>query len=329
MRTVRSLPRPRPSIEARSTVTRWIPASRHGFNVSVTSPKAPERASAIVYPMPYDYRIDRLALDRMEILAARTNRTVVGVESPGITLDEADPVSASASSVRADVLLAQIGGDYRPAASLQLSAIDDVLGGLPTELHLVGESLGAQFSAAIAGLIPCRSLTLVEPTNCVDRGWRGLLRQGKLLRTIEESRRDQYVAVNAQRGWPPTLPFEKSGSHAAAVDRRLKRFRHQGKYALASALGMRKSLASSLERVDAGLDVVRVWRGIDSTVCLAADVAVLSARMAPRLRVEETVMVLDGLPAGHHFLTEMDAMMLFADTLAGDIRHPPETVASS
>lgn len=297
------------------SVRRWEPSKRYGMNVAVVAPASPGSDEVIVYPMSYDYRIDRLALERLRVMALVLGRRVVGVETPGITMDFESPADTRAVGIPFLAGARTLGGDYGGLAELQLHAIDAALGEPARHLRLVGESLGAQFVAAIARRREAASVDLVEPVNCLPMSPLALYRVGRRLSGGEAELRARYVRANADGGWGRIDPFEMSSPESAAVDRRLKRLSNQGRLVLLTAVGLVWGLEHELRR-RASTTPIHVWRAVDSTVCASSTVDRLVDDLTRAgVDARQTTLRCEHLPAGHHVLTRLDALVGFAAEL--------------
>lgn len=291
------------------TVTRWRPGDAHGFNVAVIVPQTLESDESIVFPMSYDYRVEPLLLRRLEVIAAVTGRRLVAVETPGVTVNFDEPSRTTRALVGGAAFRAGITGNYSGLATLQFQALHDVANVDPSTSRYLGESLGAQSVMSMSLQAAPLSLDLVEPVNCLPMGLAALMRMGRSLVEIEEPLRSRYVARSKSSGWDTPDVFEKSSDENERIDRRLKRFWSQGRWAALSAVAMRRGLLALARQVDPTTPV-RVWRGADSTACLAADVSQFVEQLGST--ADWATLQIDGMPAGHHVLTELDAATGFA-----------------
>jgi hypothetical protein len=297
---------------AQITVKRWGKDDPRGFNVAIVTPEKLSADEPVIFPMSYDYRIEPLVLRRLEVIAVVSGRRIVAVETPGVTVDFDDPARTAPSSVASAEARAGILGDYTGLAALQLQAIADVTGIVPSGSRFLGESLGAQAVMSMSEGFEPRSIDLIEPVNCVPQGPIALLRLGRTLGTVEEPLRSRYVARSIEQGWSIPEVFEKSSPTNAEVDRRLKRFDRQGRWATLSALAMRRGLLRSVALIGPATPI-RIWRGAESTASKPKDIRrFIIALLDNDRRAEWLTLKLDGMPAGHHILTDLDAATGFA-----------------
>lgn len=297
---------------AQFTVTRWNEDHSSGFNVAVVTPQKTLADEPVIFPMSYDYRIEPLVLRRLEVLAIVAGRRVIAVETPGVTLDFDNPASTAPSTVAGEQARAGLLGDYTGLAALQLEAVIEIAGVVPSRARFLGESLGAQAVMSMSEGFTPLSVDLVEPVNCLPQGPIALLRLGRTLGRVEEPLRSRYVARSIERGWTTPGVFEKSSPANAEVDRRLKRFDRQGRWAALSALAMRRGLLRSADFIGPTTPL-RVWRGAESTASKPNDIArFIGTLVAAGRHAEWFTLKLDGMPAGHHVLTDLDAATAFA-----------------
>ncbi|WP_369371746.1 hypothetical protein AB1046_00080 [Promicromonospora sp. Populi] len=308
---------------ANFTVRRWASGTPDGMNVAIIEPVSNRHDDIVIMPASHDYRIDRLLLHRLQLLAAVLQRRVVTVESPGITMDFVDPRATRPAALDPHMIRSLHRGDFTPLAAMQWNAVKEVLGYTPAAVRLVGESLGAQFSMSMLPAIdsPVLSVDLVEAVNPNGLAALELARHGWHLRRGEESLRMQYVDLNAMRGWPVITSFERSSPENASIDRELKSWRLQGRAAFAMAWGLRSGIVGTLRAtVAAGAEPgdLGLWRMRDSRV---------SSMDSSRLLLDELERAgwstrgfnvgakLFPLPLGHHALTSFDLMVAFGDAL--------------
>src|SRR5690606_35205319 len=131
--------------------------------VEVTTRDAAAK-STILFPMSFDYRIDPLVILRLRVLSVVTGRRVIGVETPGVTMEFERPAESIRSSVPRQAIWAAIRGDIAQLARIQFEAIEETVG-IPPRIRVVGESLGAQFGSSLALRMPTASIDVVEPVN--------------------------------------------------------------------------------------------------------------------------------------------------------------------
>ena len=296
-------------------VIRWRPEDPTGFNVLDVRPRN-ERTAPIVFPMSFDYRIDSLMKARLRVLAAVVGARVIGVETPGVTMDAVAPVRTTRTSVPWTVMWSTLCGDFRKLAEMQVQAITQALRLNLGEVQLVGESLGAQAVSAMASFVAVRSLDLIEPANAERRPLQELPALGRALTTLEHERRRDMIALSRRRGWPDILAFEDSSPENTALDHDFKRFSNQGRWAVVSAVGLHRPLQKTLVRVPLSVPIT-MWRARESTVCTAAAFETLRVELNARgHQVEIVTMSTPDGGAGHHVLTGLSEMTAFASALA-------------
>lgn len=302
---------------AQIKVTRWGGDTPESFNVAVVTPEEVLGDESVVFPMSYDYRIEPLVLRRLEVISVVLGRRIVAVETPGVTLNFDDPARTAPSSVAGAQARAGILGNYSGLAALQLQAVAEITSVVPSGTRFLGESLGAQAVMSMSEGFTPLSIDLIEPVNCLPQGPIALLRLGRILGTVEEPLRSRYVARSIERGWSIPDVFEKSSRTNAEVDRRLKRFDRQGRWAALSALAMRRGLLRSIELIGPTTPI-RIWRGAESTASKPKDIArFIAALVGGGRHAEWFTLKLEGMPAGHHVLTDLDAATAFALELRG------------
>ena len=296
----------------RLAVSRWRPTDPGGFNVAEIVPERVNSDDVVVYPMSYDYRIDPLILRRLEVIAAVIHRRILAVETPGVTIDFANPPQTGRSTVSGRAFWAGLRGDFSALADLQLRALRETIEFDLANVRLLGESLGAQSVMSMAQSMTPVSIDLIEPVNCRSRGPLALWLSGRSLSGVEEDLRRRYVERSRERGWNVPEIFEFSSPENGAVDKRLKRFWSQGRWAVLSALAMANGLGREANSV-ANSTPVAVWRGADSTACLVADASRFVEALAERGVPAELIdLDMTGMPAGHHLLADLDAATGFA-----------------
>lgn len=304
------------STRAEVSVRRWNPRSPDGFNVAEITPLTKVTDEVVIYPMSYDYRIDPLVLRRLEVISIITRRRVVLVDTPGVTMNFENPQLTQSSRVRAGVFWAAVRGNFGPLADLQWQAIEQCVDVSRSRIRLLGESLGAQSVMSMARFISAASIDLVEPVNCQSYGLAAMLRVGRSLIRVEEPLRAAHVARSRAQGW--TLPdiFEKSSAANKSADARFKKFHVQGRWAVASALAMTRGLAREIDHLGPQTPVV-VWRAADSTASdPASAMRFVDLARAQTGRAELVTVRLEASPAGHHFLTDLDAATGFGTELS-------------
>lgn len=309
-------------LRASTRVLPWRAGTSQSFNIAVAIPESRDPAGDCIVPMSHDYRIDPMVLRRLEILADGTGHRVIGVETPGITMTATNPSATRRSHVSAGAFWRAIRGDFSGIAALQTTAVKELSGAEITDARIVGESLGAQLGASMAALSGrVRSLDLIEPVNCRGLNLKSLWELQRSLVGVETERKAAYVERNASTGWGNLKPFELSSPANAKIDRRLKAFHRQGRYALATALGLARGIEHELERV-ATTGRMRVWMADSSTVSHPGDAGWLSDHLA-ELGIPLDLRTLsatrswpDGI--GHHALTDLELMAGFSRALAAE-----------
>lgn len=300
---------------APARVIRWREDRATGFNVVHISPPGAVNPAFIV-PMSFDYRIDPLVTKRLQVLAAVSGAPVVGVDTPGVTMNAVTPKRTGRTRVPFIALWHAAKGDYSGFAQLQLAAVAQAAGVDPAGSRLLGESLGAQLVASMAKIAHPASVDLIEPVNVARRPLRQLPGLWRALQGPEKDLRERYIAQSVREGWQDVSAFETSSPENAEVDARLKRFSRQGRWAFGSAIGLRRPLSLTLADVNPEIPV-RLWRAADSLVCDPNASAALIAHLArDGTSAELTTMTLPDGRAGHHVLTSLSAMTAFGRLLA-------------
>jgi pimeloyl-ACP methyl ester carboxylesterase len=135
----------------------------------------------IIWPASFASRADTLERARTTILAARMDARVVYVETPGVSMDIANPFATKTGKPSPRQLLTVARGDFDPLAKIQLDAIDSILDLQDgQELRLMGYSMGAWAAATMAKVLAQRHfadkqiviprIDLIEAVN--DQGYR-------------------------------------------------------------------------------------------------------------------------------------------------------------
>ncbi|MFF2487224.1 hypothetical protein ACFVSU_12535 [Microbacterium sp. NPDC058062] len=302
----------------RVRAARWRPDSQEGFNVVVAEPAKGFLETAI-FPMSFDYRIDPLVTRRLQVLAATTGWRFAGVETPGVTMDIDNPERTKKSSVRTLDLLRAMRGNFGPLVHAQFSAVTGVLGEELSGVRLVGESLGAQMVSAMAasGLGEPASVDLIEPVNAVRLGPSAFVRLARNLLGVETARKAEYLKENEAVGFGDVTAFELLSPENAVVDRRLKSWRHQWKYANLPILGLTRGLGPLLTNVQ-GVTPARIWRGAASEVCSERDCIDLAETIRAAGHPAQVLTLVDqarSVELGHHVLTSLPRLAQFAQLL--------------
>jgi hypothetical protein len=279
-----------------------------------------EQGETIIWPASFASRADTLERARTEVLAARLSARVVYVETPGVSMDIANPLATKTGKPSLPQLLTVARGNFDPLARIQLDAIDNALELQDgQEIRLVGYSMGAWAAASMAKVLAGRHfpdkqiviprIDLIEAVN--DQGYR--LRD--LAHNIDQEAQytDRYLTTeNQENGLSKTLLSDWEGDND---DRRAIASLNRRQSLMLKAvlpLGLKKGFASSLvQAVDESSQTTRltegsinIWRANESIVA-RHDANLYTAQQLGRVTTRFTEIfptVLDKLKDHHHAL---------------------------
>lgn len=224
----------------------------------------------VIWPASFASRADTLEYARATMLAARMNARVVYVETPGVSIDIANPHQTKAGHPSARKLFSVANGNFDTLATDQLDAIDSVLDLQDGEaVRFVGYSMGAWAVATMAKLLARRHFSdrqiiipridLIEAVNDQRYGLSDLVHNiGQ-----EAQYTERYInEENLENGFSKTLLA--AWDTEEADDRRAigTLNRRQGLILKALPLGLRKGFADSLvQAVNESGDTTRLTEG--------------------------------------------------------------------
>jgi len=111
----------------------------------------------VIWPASFASRADTLERARTTMLAARMDARVVYVETPGVSMDTANPLFTTTGRPSPRQLLTVASGNFDPLAKIQLDAIDNALQLQDgQEIRFIGYSMGAWAAATMAKLLARR-----------------------------------------------------------------------------------------------------------------------------------------------------------------------------
>lgn len=236
----------------------------------------------VIWPASFASRADTLERARTEVLAGRMHARVVYVETPGVSMDTANPFATKTGKPSLPQLITVARGDFDPLARIQLDAIDNALELQDgQELRLIGYSMGAWAVATMAKVLAQRHfpdkqiiiprIDLIEAVN--DQGYR--LRDLAHNINQEAQYTDRYLtAENQENGLSKTLLSDWEGAND---DRKAIASLNRRQSLMLKAilpLGLKKGFASSLvQAVDESNETTRltegsinIWRANESAV---------------------------------------------------------------
>ncbi|HEX7484348.1 MAG TPA: hypothetical protein VF281_04335 [Candidatus Saccharimonadales bacterium] len=241
-----------------------------------------QEGETIIWPASFASRADTLERARTEVLAARMNARVVYVETPGVSMDTANPFATRTGKPSLPQLFTVARGDFDPLAKIQLDAIDNILDLEDgQELRLMGYSMGAWAAATMAKVLAQQHfpdkqiiiprIDLIEAVN--DQGYK--LRD--LAHNIDKEAQytDRYLTTeNQENGLSKTLLSDWEGDND---DRKAIASLNRRQSLMLKAilpLGLKKGFASSLvQAVDESGKTTRltegsinIWRANESVV---------------------------------------------------------------
>lgn len=295
----------------------------------------------IIWPASFASRADTLEYARATMLAARMNAQVVYVETPGVSIDLANPALTKAGRPSPRQLFSVANGNFDPLARTQLDAIDSVLDLQDgTELRLVGYSMGAWAVATMAKLLARRHfndrqiviprIDLIEAVN--DQRYS----LSDLVRNIgqEAQYTERYISdENHENGLSKTL---LAAWEAETDDRQATSTlnRRQGLILKALPIGLRKGFADSLvQAVNESSDTTRLtegsinlWRANESIIA-RHEANIYTATQLKHVTAQVTEIyptMLDKMKGHHHALVH--SLGAIANLAEQHLRHDPTTV---
>lgn len=294
----------------------------------------------IIWPASFASRADTLEYARATMLAARMNARVIYVETPGVSIDTANPMHTKAGHPSPRQLFSVANGNFDPLAKAQLDAVDSVLDLQDgQEVRFIGYSMGAWSVATMAKLlarhhfkdkqIVIPRIDLIEAVNDQKYSLSDLVHNiGQEAqyteRYLNEENHENGLSKTLLAAWETETDDRRA---IASLNRR------QGLILKALPIGLRKGFADSLmQAVDESSHTTRLtegsinlWRANESVIA-RREANIYTAAHLGRVATQVTEVyptIRDKVKGHHHAIVH--SLGTIANLAEQHLRHDPTT----